>query len=224
MSRVVEAAADRTPASEEGAARGLKRGFEGVLKVALPLLFVILIVLMVRALTLPGGEAGLAHLFTVKPAEFANPQVWIQAFTQVAGFHAGPIGAGHSLKLINNVLSLGTTALVVEAVAEESVERSEAERAQLNAAKSPLREDPLRLERRPSPSAPGRNQESNRLVPEAPELVRDHLTSTATFADADWDLEEAADAMARGGFRHLVVVDNGEVELVQAAGLGEEGP
>jgi CBS domain-containing protein len=44
------------------------------------------------------------------------------------------------------------------------------------------------------------------------ELVRDHLTSRATFADADWGLEEAADAMARGGFRHLVVVSNGAVE------------
>ena len=44
------------------------------------------------------------------------------------------------------------------------------------------------------------------------ELVRDHLTSRATFADADWDLEKAADAMARGGFRHLVVVDGGEVQ------------
>ena len=33
----------------------------------------------------------------------------------------------------------------------------------------------------------------------------------ATFADADWDLEKAADAMARGGFRHLVVVEEGEV-------------
>jgi CBS domain-containing protein len=44
------------------------------------------------------------------------------------------------------------------------------------------------------------------------ELVRDHLTSRATFADSDWDLEEAADAMARGGFRHLVVVHDGEVE------------
>ena len=44
------------------------------------------------------------------------------------------------------------------------------------------------------------------------ELVRDHLTSRATFADGDWGLEEAADAMARGGFRHLVVVSNGAVE------------
>ena len=44
------------------------------------------------------------------------------------------------------------------------------------------------------------------------ELVGDHLTSRATFADGDWGLEDAADAMARGGFRHLVVVSNGEVE------------
>jgi len=43
------------------------------------------------------------------------------------------------------------------------------------------------------------------------ELVQDHLTSDATFADADWSLQEAADAMADGGFRHLVVVQGGDV-------------
>jgi CBS domain-containing protein len=43
------------------------------------------------------------------------------------------------------------------------------------------------------------------------EVVSDHLTSKATFADAEWGLEEAADAMASGGFRHLVVVANGDV-------------
>lgn len=43
------------------------------------------------------------------------------------------------------------------------------------------------------------------------ECVGDHLTAKATFADADWGLEEAADAMAAGGFRHLVVVNGGEV-------------
>ncbi len=41
--------------------------------------------------------------------------------------------------------------------------------------------------------------------------VGDHLTSRATFADADWDLQEAADAMDRGGFRHLVVTHEGDV-------------
>jgi CBS domain-containing protein len=43
------------------------------------------------------------------------------------------------------------------------------------------------------------------------ELVSDHLTSKATFADGDWSLQDAADAMAKGGFRHLVVVEAGEV-------------
>jgi CBS domain-containing protein len=44
------------------------------------------------------------------------------------------------------------------------------------------------------------------------ETVHDHLTANAAFADADWDLGEAADTMAAGGFRHLVVVSDGEVE------------
>lgn len=43
------------------------------------------------------------------------------------------------------------------------------------------------------------------------ETIGNHLTSRATFADGDWSLEEAADAMAKGGFRHLVVIDNGEL-------------
>jgi signal-transduction protein with cAMP-binding, CBS, and nucleotidyltransferase domain len=43
------------------------------------------------------------------------------------------------------------------------------------------------------------------------ETVGDHLTSKATFADGEWGLEEAADAMASGGFRHLVVVSDGDV-------------
>ena len=43
------------------------------------------------------------------------------------------------------------------------------------------------------------------------EIIGNHLTSRATFADAEWELEDAADAMARGGFRHLVVVQDGEL-------------
>jgi CBS domain-containing protein len=43
------------------------------------------------------------------------------------------------------------------------------------------------------------------------ELVSAHLTSKAVFAEPDWPLEDAADAMARGGFRHLVVIESGEV-------------
>ena len=43
------------------------------------------------------------------------------------------------------------------------------------------------------------------------ELVADHLTSQLTFASPDWSLEQAAAAMVRGGFRHLVVVEGGEL-------------
>jgi CBS domain-containing protein len=43
------------------------------------------------------------------------------------------------------------------------------------------------------------------------ERVADHLTSKLTFAAPDWSLEQAAVAMVRGGFRHLVVVERGEL-------------
>ena len=43
------------------------------------------------------------------------------------------------------------------------------------------------------------------------ERVCDHLTTNPLFASPDWSLEEAAAAMVRGGFRHLIVVDGGEV-------------
>ncbi|HEX3909726.1 MAG TPA: CBS domain-containing protein [Solirubrobacteraceae bacterium] len=42
------------------------------------------------------------------------------------------------------------------------------------------------------------------------EMVADHLTSDVVFAAPDWSLEEAAAAMVRGGFRHLIVVERGE--------------
>jgi CBS domain-containing protein len=43
------------------------------------------------------------------------------------------------------------------------------------------------------------------------ELVGDHLTQEVVFASPEWSLEEAAAAMVRGGFRHLVVMDTGEI-------------
>jgi CBS domain-containing protein len=43
------------------------------------------------------------------------------------------------------------------------------------------------------------------------ERVADHLTANLTFAAPDWSLEQAAAAMIRGGFRHLVVVDGSEL-------------
>ena len=42
------------------------------------------------------------------------------------------------------------------------------------------------------------------------ERICDHLSGNLTFAAPDWSLERAAEAMVRGGFRHLVVVDGSE--------------
>ena len=42
------------------------------------------------------------------------------------------------------------------------------------------------------------------------ERVADHLTSELVFASPEWSLEQAAVAMVRGGFRHLVVIDGGQ--------------
>jgi CBS domain-containing protein len=43
------------------------------------------------------------------------------------------------------------------------------------------------------------------------ELVRGHLTSEIVFAEAEWSLEQAAAAMVRGGFRHIIVLDGSDV-------------
>ena len=42
------------------------------------------------------------------------------------------------------------------------------------------------------------------------ERVGDHLTAELVFATPTWTLEQAAEAMMRGGFRHLIVLEHGE--------------
>ena len=46
--------------------------------------------------------------------------------------------------------------------------------------------------------------------PEA-ELAGEHRTEDLTFASPDWTLEQAAAAMIKGGFRHLVVLEGHDV-------------
>lgn len=43
------------------------------------------------------------------------------------------------------------------------------------------------------------------------EMVAEHLTSDVVYAAPEWSLEEAAAAMVRGSFRHLIVVEQGEI-------------
>ncbi|MFB7632624.1 cyclic nucleotide-binding/CBS domain-containing protein [Streptomyces sp. NPDC056149] len=42
------------------------------------------------------------------------------------------------------------------------------------------------------------------------ETAQGHTTSDVVFAAPDWTLDDAAGAMVRGGFRHLVVLDDME--------------
>ncbi|MCT7356955.1 CBS domain-containing protein [Streptomyces sp. 15-116A] len=42
------------------------------------------------------------------------------------------------------------------------------------------------------------------------ERAHAHTTTDVVFAAPAWTLEEAAQAMAHGGFRHLIVCENGE--------------
>jgi CBS domain-containing protein len=43
------------------------------------------------------------------------------------------------------------------------------------------------------------------------EMVGNHRTTDVVFASPDWTLEQAAAAMSKGNFRHLIVIEDGEV-------------
>jgi len=74
--------------------KGVK-GIETAAKVLIPSLVVLIVVLAIRALTLPGASAGLAFLFTPNLSELANYSIWIEALTQ----NAWDTGAGWGLVL-----------------------------------------------------------------------------------------------------------------------------
>ncbi|NIP78855.1 MAG: sodium-dependent transporter, partial [Gemmatimonadetes bacterium] len=71
------------------------RGIERVARVIIPTLFVLVIVLAVRAVTLPGAERGLNFLFTPDWARLADYRIWLEALTQ----NAWDTGAGWGLIL-----------------------------------------------------------------------------------------------------------------------------
>ncbi|MDX1494886.1 MAG: sodium-dependent transporter, partial [Longimicrobiales bacterium] len=71
------------------------RGIESAAKVLIPSLVVLVVVLAIRAITLPGASQGLAFLFTPNLSELANWEIWIQALTQ----NAWDTGAGWGLVL-----------------------------------------------------------------------------------------------------------------------------
>ncbi len=74
--------------------KGVK-GIETAAKILIPSLIILMVVLTVKALTLPGASLGLAFLFTPDFSELLNYEIWMQALTQ----NAWDTGAGWGLVL-----------------------------------------------------------------------------------------------------------------------------
>lgn len=62
---------------------GIKKGIEKANKILLPLLAVLLVIITVRAVTLPGAEVGLNSLLQPNWSAMKDPQVWINAYGQI---------------------------------------------------------------------------------------------------------------------------------------------
>jgi len=62
--------------------KGVAGGIEKACKIMIPTLFVLLMVAMLRAITLPGAAKGLEYLFTPNIHMLKNPKIWLEAFTQ----------------------------------------------------------------------------------------------------------------------------------------------
>jgi NSS family neurotransmitter:Na+ symporter len=76
-------------------ARGVTGGIERANRILIPLLFVLLLFAVARAVTLPGAGAGLAYLFNPDLSALANYRTWLEALTQ----SAWSTGAGWGLIL-----------------------------------------------------------------------------------------------------------------------------
>ncbi len=73
-------------------ARGVK-GIETAARILIPSLFVLVVILAVRAVTLPGAAQGLEFLFAPRWEELVSARIWLEALTQ----NAWDTGAGWGL-------------------------------------------------------------------------------------------------------------------------------
>lgn len=76
--------------------RGVTKGIEKVTKLLVPSLLVILIILFIRAVTLPGAFEGIKYFFTPDINIILDYKVWLNALTQ----NAWDTGAGWGLILV----------------------------------------------------------------------------------------------------------------------------
>ena len=62
---------------------GVKDGIEKANKIFMPLLFILILVILIRGVTLDGALAGLDYMFKPDFKKILNPNVWIAAYGQV---------------------------------------------------------------------------------------------------------------------------------------------
>ncbi len=75
--------------------RGIGSGVEKFSKIIVPLLFVLLAVAALRAVTLPGAQTGLRYFWKIEPAKLLDHRLWLDALSQ----SAWSTGAGWGLLL-----------------------------------------------------------------------------------------------------------------------------
>ena len=73
-------------------ARGVTRGIERANRILIPTLFVLLLLAVARAVTLPGAGEGLRYLFVPDLARLADYRTWLEALTQSAWSTGGGWG------------------------------------------------------------------------------------------------------------------------------------
>src|SRR5690625_3521002 len=63
--------------------RGVKRGIEIANRIMIPTLVVVFLIIVIRAITLPGALTGLNAFFQPDFSEILNPSVWVAAYGQI---------------------------------------------------------------------------------------------------------------------------------------------
>lgn len=75
---------------------GIKKGVERCNKILIPLFIICLVIIFIRAITLPNAFLGIKNLFSLNISDFKNYKIWIEALTQ----NAWDTGAGWGLLLV----------------------------------------------------------------------------------------------------------------------------
>ena len=76
--------------------KGIVKGIERSNKFLIPSLLLMILIIFIRAITLPGAWGGIEYMFTPHMADFLNYKIWLEALTQ----NAWDTGAGWGLMLV----------------------------------------------------------------------------------------------------------------------------